>query len=306
METRSEKRKKSKKWWILTPLIIVAVLVLAVGGYIWSIISDVENTFDTKMHNPVESIDKEKVKQKTKEAERLNFLLLGVDERENDAGRSDAVIVLTLKPETEEMQLVSIPRDTRTLIVGRGTQDKINHAYAFGGPDMAVQTVQNFLGIEIDFFVRINMEGLKELVDELGTITVDNEIEWNDGKYEFTKGPVEMDGDKTLAFVRMRKQDPAGDFGRTTRQRKVIQSIISEGANVANLTKIDELISIMGNNMTTSLDFDDTKALLNGYTATRKNVTSYLMKGSGTTINGIYYYIVPDEEVAKVRDMINN
>ena len=201
METRSAKRKKSKKWWIWTPLIIIAVLTLVVGGYIWSIVNDVENTFDTKMHNPVESIDKDKVKQKAKETERLNFLLLGVDERENDAGRSDAVVVLTLKPEKEEMQLVSIPRDTRTLIVGRGTQDKINHAYAFGGPDMAVQTVQNFLGIDIDFFVRINMEGLKELVDELGTITVNNEIEWNDGKYEFTKGPVEMDGDKTLAYV---------------------------------------------------------------------------------------------------------
>src|SRR5699024_4856649 len=103
-----------------------------------------------------------------------------------------------------------------------GTEDKINHAYAFGGADMSIQTVENFLDIELDYFVRINMEGLKELVDEIGTITIDNEIEWNDGTYNFTKGPIEMDGDKTLAYVRMRKQDSAGDFGRTERQRKVI------------------------------------------------------------------------------------
>src|SRR5699024_1362831 len=128
------------------------------------------------MHTPVESIDKEKVRQKTKDAERLNILLLGVDQRGNDSGRSDALMVLTLKPESDEMQIVSIPRDTRTTIIGRGTEDKINHAYAFGGADMSIQTVENFLDIELDYFVRINMEGLKELVDEIGTITIDNEI----------------------------------------------------------------------------------------------------------------------------------
>jgi len=306
VERRTTRKKGSKKWWILTPLIIVAVIILAVGGYVWSIVNNVEDTFNTKMHTPVESIDKEKVRQKTKDAERLNILLLGVDQRGNDSGRSDALMVLTLKPESDEMQIVSIPRDTRTTIIGRGTEDKINHAYAFGGADMSIQTVENFLDIELDYFVRINMEGLKELVDEIGTITIDNEIEWNDGTYNFTKGPIEMDGDKTLAYVRMRKQDSAGDFGRTERQRKVIQAMINEGASIANVTKIHEVIDIMGNNMSTSLDFDDTKALLNGYMDTRKNTTSYQVKGSGTTIGGIYYYIVPDEEVTKVRDMIIN
>ncbi|GAB2539149.1 LCP family glycopolymer transferase [Gracilibacillus alcaliphilus] len=306
-ETRSKSRKgkKSKKWWILTPLIIIFALILAVGIYAWSIINNVEDAFDSKMHDPLEAIDMDRSKERAASGEPLNILLLGVDQEDNDAGRSDAMMVLSLKPEIDEMQLISIPRDTRTVISGRG-EDKINHAYAFGGADMAVQTVQDFLGVEMDYFVRINMNGLKELVDELGTITVDNEIEWEDGKYHFTKGPVEMDGEKTLAFVRMRKQDPSGDFGRTERQRKVMQGIINEGANVANVTKVNELIDIMGNNMATSLDFDDMKTLLNGYRDTRRNVTSYLMEGSGTTIGGIYYYVVPDEEVAKVRDMINS
>ncbi|UOQ46675.1 LCP family protein [Gracilibacillus caseinilyticus] len=306
VETRSNRKKINKKWWIWTPVIIVVVLIAVVGGYALSIVNNVEETFNTKMHDPVESIDQEKVKQKMNASEPLNILLLGVDERGNDVGRSDALMVLNLKPETEEMQLISIPRDTRTLIVGRGEQDKINHAYAFGGPDMSIQTVQHFLDIEIDYFVRVNMEGLKELVDELGTITVDNEIEWSDGTYQFTKGPVEMDGAKTLAYVRMRKQDPAGDFGRTERQRKVIEAIINDGANVANVTKINELINIMGNNMSTSIDFNAVKSLLGGYTNTRKNVNSYQMQGSGTKIDGIYYYIVPEEEVSKVQAMINS
>ncbi len=288
----------------MTPLIIIFLIIVGVGIYAWTIINNVEKTVDTKMHEPVDSIDLQEVKKKLNATEPLNILLLGVDQRGNDKGRSDALMVLTLKPEKDEMQIVSIPRDTRTLIVGEGYEDKINHAYAFGGADMSVQTVENFLGIELDYFVRINMEGLKELVDVVGTITVNNEIEWSDGKYNFTKGPIEMDGEKTLAYVRMRKQDPAGDFGRTERQRKVIAGIIDSGANIANVTKIHEVIEVMGNNMTTSLQFDDMKALLDGYSDTRKKITNYQVQGSGTKIDGIYYYIVPQEEVEKVRNMI--
>src|SRR5699024_3779658 len=144
------------------------------------------------------------------------------DSEEDQAGRSDAMMIMRLYPETDEMKIVSIPRDTRAEIVGKDKEDKINHAYAFGKEDMAVATVENFLDIELDYYVAINMDGLVELVDELGSITVDNEVEWSDNGYDFPTGTVEMDGDKTMSYVRMRKDDPEGDFGRTTRQRKVI------------------------------------------------------------------------------------
>lgn len=235
---------------------------------------------------------------------------MGVDQRANDRGRSDALMVLSLDPKKNKMQLVSIPRDTRTTIVGKGYKDKINHAYAFGGADMSVATVENFLDIDLDYYVRMNMQGLQEVVDELGTITVDNEIEWNGNKYNFTIGPTEMDGDKTMRFVRMRKQDPNGDFGRTKRQRQVIQAIVDKGASAGSITKIDSMIDILGNNMSTNMDFDDMKKLLAGYKDTRNNFVSYQVKGSGTYIentNGqdIYYYVVSEEEIEKVHGMIS-
>ncbi|WP_182199747.1 LCP family protein [Paraliobacillus salinarum] len=300
----TKKRRSNKKVWILTPIIIVLVLGLGVGAYGWSIYDSVKKTVDEKMHEPVTSIDKKLTEKKMKASEQINVLLLGVDERANDSGRSDALIVMTLKPNKDEIQLVSIPRDTRTMIIGKGFQDKINHAYAFGGADMSVNTVENFLDIELDYFVRINMEGLQELVDALGTITVQNDIAWNDGKYNFTIGPEEMDGDKTLHFVRMRKDDPAGDFGRTTRQRKVIEAIVKEGATLDSVTKINPLLDILGNNMTTSMTFDNMKTLFSGYRNTVKNIESYQVKGSGTTIDGIYYYAVPQEEITNVNKMI--
>src|SRR5690625_4339410 len=198
------------------------------------------------MHDPVESIDLDITKKKIKATEPLNILLMGIDTKESDKGRSDALMVLSLDPQNDSMQLISIPRDTRTTIAGRGAEDKINHAYAFGGADMTVATVEDFLDVEMDYYVRMNMTGLQELIDELGGITVDNEIAWNDGKYDFQKGVTELDGDKAMHFVRMRKQDPGGDFGRTKRQSKVCAGIIDRSARGGAVTEISSMIERMG------------------------------------------------------------
>ncbi|WP_042222041.1 LCP family glycopolymer transferase [Oceanobacillus manasiensis] len=301
---RRSERKKPRRLWLKIPLIVILLLVLGVGVYAFSLYNNAKNTVNDKMNEQVDSIDTAVTKKKVKDLEPLNILLMGVDARGADKGRSDALMVLSLDPDSDRMQLISIPRDTRTTIVGRGTEDKINHAYAFGGPDMSVATVENFLDIELDYFVRMNMEGLEELVDELGTITVNNEIAWNDGKYNFTVGPEEMDGAKTMAYVRMRKQDNAGDFGRTKRQRQVIQGIVDRGASVGSVNKIGGVIDVLGNNMATNLDFEDMKNLFSNYRNVRKNVDNYMLEGSGTTIDGIYYYLVPDEEIQKVHSMI--
>lgn len=300
------KPKKKRNPWIVIPLTIFIVLVLSIGSYVLSFYFKVKNTVDKEMNEPVESIDITQTKKKLAELKPLNILLLGIDAREGDKGRSDALIVLSLDPENNRSQLISIPRDTRTTIVGKGIEDKINHAYAFGGADMSVATVEEMLGIELDYYVSMNMEGLKELVDELGNITVQNEIEWKDGKYHFTKGPLAMDGDMTMAYVRMRKQDPSGDFGRTKRQRQVIGAIIDRGASVGSIPKINRTMEILGTNVATNMDFDDMKKLFNNYRKTNNQVDEYMLQGSGQKINGVYYLIVPDEEIEKVHKMITD
>ena len=303
---RARKQKKKRNWWVLTPLIMIAVVILAIGIYAVYVYLGVKQTVDGDMYQPVDAIDREKTQIKIDERDNLNILLLGIDNEGSRRGRSDAIIVLTLKPDEDKMQMVSIPRDTRTLIVGRGYDDKINHAYAFGGPEMAIETVENFLNIELDYFVDITMDGLGVLVDELGTITVNNELEFTSNGTHFPVGPIELDGTKTLSYVRMRKQDPTGDFGRTDRQRKVIEGIIKEGATVGNVTRIVELTNVLGQNVGTNMELNDMIALLQHYRNTRHNVDEYRINGSGTTINGTYYYIVNDEERAKVNQMIES
>lgn len=311
---RRSDRKKPRRLWLKIPLIIILLLVLGIGAYAFSVYSNAKNTVNDRMHDPVDSIDTKLTKKKLNETDNLNVLLLGIDATEGENGRSDAIMIMRLNPKTDEMKIVSIPRDARAEIVGKGMDDKINHAYAFGaaaggpteGATMAIDTVENFLDIEIDYYVTINMDGLVELVNELGTISVSNDVAWSDKEYEFPEGVLELDGDQTMAYVRMRKQDPAGDFGRTMRQRKVIEGILQEGASVGSVPKFSGMVNILGNNMTTNMEFDDMKKLFSGYKDTRRNITEHMVNGNGQKIDGVYYLIVPDEEIQEAHDILTS
>jgi polyisoprenyl-teichoic acid--peptidoglycan teichoic acid transferase len=296
--------KNKKKKWIKIIFSIILVFILAIGGYVYSIYHNAKQTVNDTIHEEVETIDTSVTKKKVNDKKPLNILLLGVDQRANDSGRSDALMVLSLNPTDDSMQLVSIPRDTRTEIVGHGTVDKINHAYAFGGVDMSINTVENFLDIELDYYVRMNMEGLSDLVDALGGITVQNDIDWKDNGFHYSIGELNLNGPQTMGFVRMRKQDSSGDFGRTERQRIVIKAIMDKGASLNSIGKIHELIDVLGRNVVTNMNFEDMTTLFNNYQDTRKNFTSYMMSGTGQKIGGIYYLVVSDDEVQKVHGML--
>ncbi|MCP3028028.1 LCP family protein [Halobacillus sp. A5] len=305
MKKRKDKhyRKRRRKWlWITLSIVLLAGIGVSV--YLFTIYNNVKSTVDNEIHETVTGIDHEATKKKVEEEEPINVLLLGVDERENDKGRSDTMIVMTLDPAKERMQMVSIPRDTRTEIVGRDMDDKINHAYAFGGSDMSVNTVENFLDIELDYYLRMNMEGLGQLVDAVGGITVENEFAFDYGGKSFSEGEIELNGEEALAWVRMRYDDPEGDAGRNERQRQVIQGVIDQGANINAVNKIGNIMDVLGNNVATNMKFEDMRNLATNYRASRKDVSSYQMSGNGTTIDNIYYLQVPESEVEKTNEMI--
>ncbi|MFC0525325.1 LCP family protein [Pontibacillus salicampi] len=308
-DKKKQKRKKGK-WWKIT-LLTVAFFLLAGGGYLYSVYNDAKQTVDKKIHENVSSIDTSVGDKKMKEQKPLNVLLMGVDERSGDVGRSDALMVLSMKPSEDKINIVSIPRDTRTTIAGRGTVDKINHAYAFGGTDMSINTVENFLDIELDYYVKMNMEGLSGLVDAVGGVTVNNSLQWTDkGYYQkgyvYDKGTIQLNGPQAMGYVRMRKQDPRGDVGRNERQRQVIQAIIDKGASFSSVNKIGSILDVLGDNMNTNLEFADMRKLFTSYRNVAKNVETYQMTGTGTTIGGIWYLQVPDAEVQKVHNMLQN
>jgi LCP family protein required for cell wall assembly len=295
-QTRRRKRKKPKKKRALKIIMgIILVLILGVGAYAYSIWHSVEKTF-TQTHEPLKRDVSEKRSEKVSFSNRdpISILLLGVDQRAGDRGRSDSLILMTVNPKDQSMKMVSIPRDTRTEIVGKGTTDKINHAYAFGGVDMAINTVENFLNVPVDYYVQVNMESFKDIVNAVGGVTVNNDLSFNYDGYSFKKGQLTLNGDEALAYSRMRKEDPRGDFGRQMRQRQIIEGVIEEGASVQSLANYGTILDTIGTNVRTNLTFDDMKQIQSNYKDARHNVEQLQVDGNGEKINGIYYYAVSD------------
>ncbi|MFK7679140.1 LytR family transcriptional regulator [Bacillus sp. Wb] len=295
-QTRRRKRRKPKKKRALKiTMAIILVLILGVGAYAYSIWHSVEKTF-TQTHEPLNRDVSEKRSEKVSFSKRdpISILLLGVDQRAGDRGRSDSLILMTVNPKDQSMKMVSIPRDTRTEIVGKGTTDKINHAYAFGGVDMAVNTVEKFLDVPVDYYVQVNMESFKDIVDAVGGVTVNNDLNFDYDGYSFKKGNLTLDGKEALAYSRMRKQDPRGDFGRQMRQRQIIEGVIEEGASVQSLANYGTILDTIGTNVRTNLTFDDMKQIQSNYKDARHNVEQLQVDGKGEKIDGIYYYAVSD------------
>jgi polyisoprenyl-teichoic acid--peptidoglycan teichoic acid transferase len=300
---RSDKHRNKKRKWPKVLGLIVLLLFLAGGAYAYSIYHSLNKAVET-MHDPIE---REKSPKREKEVkfegrDPFSVLLLGVDERENDKGRSDSMIVLTVNPEVKSVKMLSIPRDTLTDIIGHGTRDKINHAYAFGGVEMAMDTTENLLDIPIDYYVQINMEGFEDIVNAVGGVTVQNDIDFSSGGYTFAKGEITLSGKQALAFTRMRYEDPRGDFGRQLRQREIIQGVINEGASVSSLWKFDDIFDALGDNVKTNLTFEEMVDIQKHYKAASKDIEQIQIKtGSGTKFDGIYYYLIPDEELSEIQ-----
>ncbi|EKN71327.1 membrane-bound transcriptional regulator LytR [Neobacillus bataviensis LMG 21833] len=297
-----QKKQKKKRKWLRNTGIILLILLIGIGAYAFSVYRSLTTAVET-MHQPLErnKSDKRTEQVSLESKQPFSVLMLGVDQRSGDKGRSDTMIVLAVNPNLNSVKMISIPRDTRTEIIGKGKIDKINHAYAYGNEEMAMKTVENFLDIPIDYFVRVNMDGFKEIIDAVGGITVNNDLDFSQDGYHFPKGPVNLDGNKALAYIQMRYEDPRGDFGRQLRQREIIQGILSEGASLSSLTKYQSIFSALGNNVRTNLTFDQMNKIQRNYRSAAGNVQQMSIKGSGTKISGIYYYIVPDDEKARIQ-----
>ncbi|TMW72236.1 LCP family glycopolymer transferase [Alteribacter natronophilus] len=292
-----------KKFFLISGLILL-LAIGSVAGYGYYMYSSVQSTVDKKMHVTTdrEKSERREVEVNIEEKEPLSFLLMGVDTGagRTDRGRTDTLMVVTVNPNDESMKMMSIPRDTRTEMVGRGHDDKINHAYAFGGAEMAMASVENFLDIPIDYFMTVNMDGFQEMVDAVGGVTVNNNFSFRQSGYNFDEGEISLDGSQALAYSRMRSQDPQGDLGRNERQRQIVDAMIHEGAQFSSITRAGDILDALGNNIRTDLTFDKMMTIQNNYRSARHNSETLDLAGSGARINNIWYYIVEEDERQRV------
>lgn len=288
-----EKKKRSKKkiWlWIVGSLLTIFLIFIGTAYY------TIQKTMN-KINTPlVEATDITEEAPKTmKKKEPFSVLLLGVDERSNDSGRSDTMIVITVNPEKQTMKMLSIPRDTRTEIIGHDTVDKINHAYAFGGVPMAMDTVENLLDIPLDYYVFINMEGFLQIIDTLGGVTIQNDMDLTYDSYHFPKGELSLNGDEALIFSRIRYEDPRGDFGRQIRQRQIIEAVMKKASTPSVILKASDMLDVVGDNVRMNFTVKDLIQLQSIYKKMDSSIEQLSFEAEGGKMIDRIWYYVPDE-----------
>lgn len=296
---RFNENKKKKKWpWIVG---ILGVILLVGVIYLLSVYMSFSSAIK-EIHSPIEREISEKrdTEVKLEEKDPFSVLMLGVDQRKGDSGRSDTIIVMTVNPNDQSTKMVSIPRDTYTEIIGKGINDKINHAFAFGGIEMSMATVENLLDIPIDYVVQVNMEGFEDIVDAVGGVNVNNTLDFSVGQYNYPVGNISLTGKEALEFVRMRYEDPNGDFGRQDRQKQVIQAVMREGASVNSLLNYRSIFNALGANVETNMSFDEMMDVQKNYRDVVGTVDQmYFEKGTGGKTNGVWYYHMNEAELAE-------
>ena len=245
VKRRNTRRKKKKsigfKIFIGFLFVLLASVVVA-GGYVLGMLNKVDNV---KLDNENLGIETEEIKEFTNSEKILNIALFGVDATDGETGRSDATMVATLDPVHKKLKLTSFMRDSYVNINGYG-QDKLNHAYAFGNAELAIRTLNENFGLNIQDFISVNFSSLPVIIDILGGVDIeitDDEIQYInnyikdinrlEGTYSdliYYSGVQHLDGVQALAYSRIRYTS-GGDYKRTERQRTVLNALFNKLAS---------------------------------------------------------------------------
>ncbi|MFX3632185.1 MAG: LCP family protein [Candidatus Pristimantibacillus sp.] len=301
-----------KRTWLAIGIAALAIIV-GIACYTWYVYHSVKETAN-QIYEPIPqtvyvSKDPEvavpvAVQPVLEKRHPFTVVVMGVDERGDDPGRSDTLIVLAVNPVKKSILMFNIPRDTRTQIIGHGTTDKINHAYAFGGAEMSKKTVENFLDYPMDYYIRLNMEGFAKMIDLIGGVEVNNPFAFDYEGYTFDKGNLKLNGEKALLYSRMRYDDPRGDFGRNTRQRDMVEQVMKSALSFSSFTQIEGLLSQLGSSVKTNISFDEMKTFVKEYRSDLDQVNTVEISGTGAMINKVWYYIVSAEERSRIHTLL--
>lgn len=227
-----------------------------------------------------------------------NIVVLGVDERSDDVGRSDTLFVVMFDSNTKNASLLSIPRDTRVRIAGHGW-DKINHAYAYGGRELTQKTTEELLGLKINNYVMVDFKGFTGLVDAIGGIDIDVEKDmyyhddWDGFTIDLKKGRQHLDGKTAIQYVRYR--DEEGDIGRIRRQQHFMMAVYDKIASADMLLHIPGLAKQLTSMVKTDLPLGDMMDLGKALHAMvkEKGLSMAMVPGTPKYIDGISYWL-PD------------
>lgn len=240
----------------------------------------------------------------------FSMLLMGVDARANERGRSDTLIYTVVRPQDGKVLMLSIPRDTYADIVGKDMKDKITHAYAFGGAEMAVNSIEELLDAKVDHYASIDFQGFVKVVDTLGGIPlpIGKDIVNKDADHEKFVVKANQDsynGVDALNYVRYR-EDAGGDVSRTERNRVFLEALMNKATSLKQWTQIPDILTIVGDNFTTDLRPESMSGLAKNFLQAGQEIKSYTLKGEGKRMgpSNLWYFVADEEDLAAVQATI--
>lgn len=225
----------------------------------------------------------------------------------NVTSRSDVNIILTANLDTRQILMISTPRDYYVpLSISNGVRDKLTHAGIYG-IDVSKDTLAMLYGVQVNDYVKINFTGFKEIIDELEGITVYSDYDFSTGRYHFTKGYNNLNGEEALAFARCRYAFATGDRQRGENQMAVIEAVINKLVSSDMLYNYTDTLNAISDSMITSMTYDEISELVKFQLNDMQgwDIMSYSVNGydsSNTTYSTgsqMLYVMVPNEETVE-------
>lgn len=286
----------------------LSALVLGAGagyGYI-KYLEDRLGRFDGLSQDKVDFKEVDKVISDPLPRAPINFVFVGTDANKGgNKSRTDSIILAQIRPKEKKSTLVFIPRDFRVQIPGMG-KNKINAAYAYGGPSLTIKTIEEFAGVSVNHYVQIDFTGFQKMVDVLGGvyINVPEPIVDKSKKYRMfiPAGHQKFDGETALNYVRYR-HDQRGDFGRIERQQAFLTALSEQVFRLRSVLRWPKLISILGKNAQTDLATTQMLRFVNMFRAMDESQMEMIsLPGTSKTISGVSYVLPKEEEVAQIME----
>ncbi|WP_353095753.1 LCP family protein [Tissierella praeacuta] len=254
---------------------------------------------------------KEENKPDPKNKDEILFLMMGVDAenvKKSKGTRTDTMMLFKVNFETGEISLLSIPRDTRVLV--KGKEDKINHAHAYGGPELTMKTLRDFLNLDIDYYVKVDYKAVMSIVDAIGGVEIDvpQRMKYDDTTpgipplhIDLKKGLQTLNGKQAHDFLRFRKGYAEGDIGRIKAQQMFMKELIKQTLTPKNIVKLPKFIETYYDYVETNIPFKViAKGALSATKIDMQNMTTNTIPGEGKRISGVDYWIYYKEETRKI------
>jgi LCP family protein required for cell wall assembly len=247
----------------------------------------------------------------------LFFLLLGVDQNDGESSsftRTDTMMLVKVDFEKNTIDLLSLPRDSRVKV--EGVYTKLNHAHSIGGIRLTMDSIRDWLNIDLDYFVEVDFEAVVNMVDAIGgihydvpDIGMDYQYERQDSQVDYiSPGPQKLDGEQALGYLRYRKGYVQGDIGRVEAQQQFLKSVVEQIFKGAGIQQLPAYIKTVMGDVRTNIPWDEMIGLAGRVNELRGvEMTTHTVPGEGVYIDGISYYEVDAHKTERlIEDLLPN